>query len=282
MASHPQFSYEFFPPRTSVMEHRLWRAMGQLERLDPLFYSMTYGALGSAQAISVQTAMSMQRESPVPVAAHLTAADATRDTVEKVTEELYTGGIRSIVALRGDASSEDGHYAFASALELVQALRERWDDIDLMVAAYPEVHPQARNAKACLAHLKRKLDAGASRAITQYFFDAEMFLRFRDRADAIGIRQPIIPGILPVHDPEKVASFSARCGASFPAWLAKRFETCGTDAASRHKLAVELAVELSERLIAEGVEHIHLYTLNQTDLCLDISLALGAPLRRAA
>ena len=140
MASHPQFSYEFFPPRTPVMEHRLWRAMGQLERLDPLFYSMTYGALGSAQAISVQTAMSMQRESPVPVAAHLTAADATRDTVEKVSEELYAGGIRSIVALRGDASSGDGHYAFASALELVQALRERWDDIDLMVAAYPEVH----------------------------------------------------------------------------------------------------------------------------------------------
>lgn len=282
MASPPQFSYEFFPPRSSVMEHRLWRAMGQLERLDPLFYSMTYGALGSAQQISVQTAMSMQRESPIRVAAHLTAADATRGTVEKVTEELYAGGIRSIVALRGDASSADGHYAFASALELVKALRKRWDDIDLMVAAYPEVHPQAKNAKACLAHLKRKLDAGASRAITQYFFDAEMFLRFRDRADAIGIRQPIVPGILPVHDPEKVAGFSARCGASFPNWLAERFEACGTDTRSRHKLAVELAVELSERLVAEGVEHLHLYTLNQTDICLDISLALGAPLRRAA
>lgn len=278
--SPAQFSYEFFPPRTPVMERRLWRAMGQLERLDPLFYSMTYGALGSGQSTSVDTALAMHRESPVPVAAHLTAADADADGIERVAKTFYDAGIRSIVALRGD-SVDGGHYGFASTVELVERLAA-WPDLDISVAAYPEVHPEAESADADLRHLKRKLDAGASRAITQYFFDADVFLRFRDRAQAIGIDQPIVPGILPVHDIDKVEVFSQRCGATVPRQLRERFEVVGDDEQARHRLAVDLAVELCDRLIAEGVDHLHLYTLNRTDLSLDISLALGASLRHAA
>ena len=277
-----KLSFEFFPPRSQAMQRRLWRAMGQLERLDPLFYSMTYGALGSAQQVSVDTVLAMHHESPVPVAAHLTAADATRETVEAAATRFYDAGIRAIVTLRGDETQTESRYAFPSAAELVAALHDRWLDVDLNVAAYPEVHPDATSADSCLSHLQRKLDAGATRAITQYFFDADTFLRFRDRAAAKGINKPLVPGILPVHDPDKVKAFSARCGATFPDWLAERFERAGTDASTRYKLAVETALALCEQLRAEGVEHFHFYTLNQTDLCLDISLALGASLRRAA
>ena len=268
------FSYEFFPPRSPKMERRLWRAMGQLERLDPLFYSMTYGALGSAQAISVDTALAMHHESPVPVAAHLTCADAAAEAVRAVARHFYDNGIRRIVALRGDAAGEPV-YGFPSAAELVEALAG-WEGLDISVAAYPEVHPQARDARADLLHLRRKFEAGAARAITQYFFDAEVYLRFRDRARELGIDRPIVPGILPIHDLDKVIAFSARCGASVPARYHALFDRVRGDAAGQYHLALDLAVELCERLRAEGVDHLHLYTLNQTDLCFDISMALGA------
>ena len=278
MSSELKFSFEFFPPRTPPMERRLWRAMGQLERLEPAFYSMTYGALGSAQQISVDTAIAMHRESPVPLAAHLTCADAEAADVMQVVQQYYDAGIRRIVALRGDAVSDEHgreRYAFPSAVELVAALR-LFGDLDISVAAYPEVHPQARSAAADLEHLGRKLAAGANRAITQYFFDADCFLRFRDRALAAGIEQPIVPGILPVHDLDKVRAFSQRCGASVPEEFDTLFAKAGANPRARYRVALELAVTLCERLRAEGVEHIHLYTLNQTDMCLDISLALGA------
>ena len=276
--SKVKFSYEFFPPRTGVMEHRLWRATGQLERLRPEFFSMTYGALGSAQQVSIETAIALQRESPVAIAAHLTCADASAAEVLAVAGKFRDAGIRRLVALRGDAvAGENGQagYAFASAAELVAALL-RIDDFDISVAAYPEVHPQAVNEIADLQHLQRKLDAGARRAITQYFFDAETFLRFRDRASAIGIDKPLVPGILPVHDIDKVIAFSERCGASVPRHYVESFARLVDDPAARYRLSLELAIALCERLIDEGVEQIHLYTLNQTDMCLDISLALGA------
>ena len=276
----PEFSYEFFPPRSAAMERRLWRATGQLERLRPKFFSITYGALGSAQQVSIDSAIAMHRDSPIPVAAHLTCADASREQVLAVARDLHAAGITRFVALRGDAAGEEGNevYGFPSAAELVEGLRSI-ADFDISVAAYPETHPQAESSLADLKHLQRKLDAGANRAITQYFFDPECFLRFRDRAAALGIDKPLVPGILPVHDIDRVIDFSRRCGASVPADFAARFLPVKRDPAATYRLALELAVELCQRLIAEGVDHLHIYTLNQTDMCLDISLALGASLQ---
>lgn len=271
-----QFSYEFFPPRTPAMTRRLWRAVGQLERLNPNFFSMTYGALGSAQQISIESSIAMHQESPVPVAAHLTCTDATRDETNEIARKFHRAGINRIVALRGDSSTEgrlDG--AYENAVDLVEGLK-RIADFDISVAAYPEVHPKASSEVHDLQNLKRKLDAGADRAITQYFFDADCFLRFRDRANQIGIEKPLIPGILPVHDFDKVSSFSQRCGASLPLSYEGLFEKVKHDQQAQYRLSVDLAVELCERLACEGVRQFHLYTLNQTDMCFDISLALGA------
>ena len=274
-----RFSYEFFPPRSDEMVRRLWRTAGQLERLDPLFFSMTYGALGSTQQVSIDTAIAMHRESPVAVAAHLTCADADAAQIDQVAQQFYGAGIRRIVALRGDAvgdATRAPEYGYGSTIELVEALR-KLGDIDISVAAYPEVHPRATSAVADLQHLKRKLEAGANRAITQYFFDADCFLRFRDQAQRLGIEQPIIPGILPVHDYQRVKAFSERCGATVPVSYQAKF-AAADNPESQYQLSLELAVELCEVLNREGVEHFHLYTLNQTDMCLDISLALGASL----
>jgi len=275
-----RFSYEFFPPRSEAMQSRLWRAIGQLERFGPLFFSMTYGAQGSAQQVSIDTALAMHRETPVPIAAHLTCCGADRDEVDAVARRFYDAGIRRIVALRGDASAADekSPRVYTSVVELIESLRAL-GDVDISVAAYPEPHPLAKNALADLQHLKRKLDAGANRAITQYFFDADCFLRFRDRAARLGIDKPIIPGILPVHDLERIRRFSERCGASVPAAFDALFAKVQDQPAAQYRLATELAVELCERLIREGVDCFHFYTLNQTDLCLDISLALGASLQ---
>ena len=271
-----KFSYEFFPPRTSAMTRRLWRAVGQLERLNPEFFSMTYGALGSDQRISVESAIALHEESPVPAAAHLTCAGATRDEIDSVARKLHRAGFNRIVALRGDSANQPSPgNAYNGAAELVEGLR-RIADFDISVAAYPEVHPRASSAAADLEYLKRKLDAGANRAITQFFFDADCFLRFRDRAARIGIEKAVIPGILPIHNFDKVSSFSQRCGTSLPGFYRELFDKTVDDQQAQYRLSVDLAVELCERLAREGAEQIHLYTLNQTDMCLDISLALGA------
>jgi methylenetetrahydrofolate reductase (NADPH) len=270
-----KFSYEFFPPRTSAITRRLWRAVGQLERLNPEFFSMTYGALSSDRQISVESAIALHEESPVPVAAHLTCAGATRNEIDNVARKLHDAGFNRIVALRGDSAiqARSGN-AYNGAAELVEGLRDI-ADFDISVAAYPEVHPQASSAATDLQYLKRKLDAGANRAITQFFFDADCFLRFRDKAIRIGIEKPVIPGILPIHNFDKVSSFSQRCGASLPGFYQELFDRTH-DQKARYSLSVDLAVNLCERLAREGVRQIHLYTLNQTDMCLDISLALGA------
>jgi methylenetetrahydrofolate reductase (NADPH) len=274
------FSYEFFPPRSLPMQNRLWRAIGQLERFGPSFFSMTYGAQGSAREVSIDTALAMHRESPVPIAAHLTCCAAPRAEVDAVARGYYEAGIRRIVALRGDRPQGTAPAAdeYDSVIELIESLREL-GEIDISVAAYPEPHPQAKSALADLRHLQRKLEAGADRAITQYFFEADCFLRFRDRAARLGIDKPLVPGILPVHDIERVRRFSERCGASVPADYGTRFAKVEGRPEEQYRLALELAVELCERLIDEGVDRFHFYTLNQTDLCLDISLALGASLK---
>jgi methylenetetrahydrofolate reductase (NADPH) len=283
-SSNVKFSYEFFPPRSAVMERRLWRAIGQLERLKPEFFSMTYGALGSAQQDSVDTALSMHSESPVEVAAHLTCANTESEKIMRVAKQLHSAGIRRIVALRGDAvegalMNEDCTYY--SSESFVSSLQEYLDEVDISVAAYPEVHPQALSAADDLRHLKRKLDAGANRAITQYFFDADCYLRFRDRALALGIDKTIVPGILPIHDMQKVRTFSERCGAIIPSNFDSMFKALQDDPQATYDLSVELATKLCERLLMEGVDHFHFYTLNQADKCLDISLALGANINSA-
>ena len=274
-----QLSYEFFPPRNPDMVRRLWRTVGQLERYNPSFFSMTYGALGSAKQISIDTAVELHNESSVPVAAHLTCGEASAAEVDQVAHQFYEKGLRRIVALRGDstidAKNEDNGNRYQSVAELIQGLN-KIGDFDISVAAYPEVHPLAKSAKQDLEILKQKLDSGANRAITQYFFDTDSYLRFRDQASAIGIDKPIVPGILPIHDIEKVRSFSQRCGAKFPQHLEVLFDKVKNDSAGQYALSVDLAVQQCQRLQAAGVSEFHLYTLNQTDLCLDVSLALGA------
>ena len=273
--SAPKFSYEFFPPRNLPMQRRLWRAIGQLERLNPEFFSMTYGALGSTQQVSIDTAISMHTESPIPVAAHLTCADSNADELAAVVRQFQDAGIKRIVALRGDAVGDNKSYAYESTIDYIQALTTI-GDFDISVAAYPEVHPQALDAEQDLQHLKAKFDAGANQAITQFFYDVEAYLRFRDRAVAIGINKPIIPGILPIHDFDKVQNFAKSCGASLPGYYQAAYRKIGNDPQATYNLSRDLTVTLCDTLTSEGVDQFHLYTLNQTDMCLDISLALGA------
>ncbi len=280
-ASQLKLSFEFFPPRGERMGRRLWRTIGQLELLQPEFFSLTYGALGSARDSSVDTVLQVHRESSVSTAAHLTCVDATREEVDAVAQQFWNNGIRHIVALRGDArdagagrDAGDGAQGYADAAELVAALR-RIGDFEISVAAYPETHPKAASAAADIAALKRKLDAGASRAISQYFFDAEVFLRFRDRCAAAGIGQPIVPGILPIHDFQQVSRFSRQCGASVPRHYARHFEGMEGNREAQYHLAIDLALETCERLVGEGVDALHFYTLNHTDLCFAVCRGLG-------
>lgn len=273
-----QISYEFFPPRNPDMVRRLWRTVGQLERYSPGFFSMTYGALGSAKQISIDTAIELHNESSVPVAAHLTCGEASAKEVDQVARQFYEKGLRRIVALRGDSSidgqNNDNEKRYQSVANLIQGLK-KIGDFDISVAAYPEVHPLAKSPQQDLEILKQKLDAGANRAITQYFFDTDNYLRFRDQANQIGIDKPIVPGILPIHDIEKVRTFSQRCGAKFPEHYQALFDKAGNDVKACYELSIELAVRQCEHLRKEGISQFHLYTLNQTDMCLDISLALG-------
>ncbi len=281
-SSAPRFSYEFFPPRNLPMQRRFWRTLGQLERFRPDFFSMTYGARGSTKQISIDTALAMQQETAIPVAAHLTCSDGKAEDLKTTLRQFNEAGIQRIVALRGDSAKGMDNYAFKSTIEFIGAIKEI-SNFDISVAAYPEGHPQARSAEQDLQHLKAKLDAGANRAITQFFFDHESYLRFRDRAHAIGISKPIIPGILPIHDFAGVKKFAQDCGASIPEYFEVEFAKCQSDLRANYNLSLDLAVAQCEALMREGVDQFHLYTLNKTDMCLDISLALGATvsMRRA-
>ena len=269
--SQPQLSFEFFPARNAVMEHNLWRSMGQLELLNPAFFSMTYGALGSLRDDSINVVSSMCQQQPVPVAAHLTTAGHTREYMLELAQHFHDEGVRRIVALRGDADGVPG--AITDVAEMVSSLKEV-ADFDISVAAYPEVHPKATSAKADIAHLKRKLDAGASRALTQYFFEADVFLRFRDKAVQAGVEQSIVPGILPVNNLEKVESFSVRCGANVPDSFKRHF--VGTEAGSleQQKIGIEHSLKLCETLIAEGVDALHFYTLNLPNMSFEVARQL--------
>lgn len=275
-------SYEFFPPRQPNQQRRFWRTVGCLETLQPTFFSVTYGALGSASEASLGIVSELINESETPVAAHLTCGGQTPDQVALILDRLEALGIRHIVALRGDRTEpgetvSGGGQPMRYATDLLHLLQQRPAArrvAEISVAAYPEIHPEAANATADLDNLKRKFDAGATRALTQYFYDCDAFLRFRDMAVAAGISNPIVPGLLPVHDIDKVVDFSARCGAKVPESLIARFRPLGNDTAAKFKAATEHGLGMCDRLISEGVTDFHFYTLNQSDLAYEISKEL--------
>ena len=274
----PALSFEFFPPRTEALEAQLWACVRRLEPMAPRFVSVTYGAGGSTQARTHATLTRLLQETALVPAAHLTCVGASRGEVDDVARQYWDAGVRHSVALRGDAPAGEQYaphpdgYAYAS--DLVAGLR-RVADFEISVAAYPEAHPTAQSAQHDLDHLKRKLDAGATRAITQYFFDGAVFLDFLDRALAAGITAPIVPGIMPVSNYAQAARFSAMCGASVPAWLGPLFEGTEDDPETRRMIGAIIAAEQVRLLQANGVDEFHFYTLNRPDLTFAIAHLLG-------
>ncbi len=278
-AAVPAVSFEFFPPKTEAMERMLWESVARLAALSPCFVSVTYGAGGSTRARTHAIVERIQREVGLVAAAHLTCVEATREEIDAVAHAYWDAGIRRIVALRGDPPAGDAVYrptpgGYAYACDLVAGLR-RAADFEISVAAYPEVHPQALSAAADLDNLKRKIDAGACRAITQFFFDNDDYFRFLDRAHAAGIAVPIVPGLLPIHSITGVTGFAARCGAKVPASLVEGFAALEGDADGQRALAVEASVAQCRSLLGQGVGQLHFYTLNRADLPLAVCRELG-------
>ena len=279
-AAAPRISFEFFPPKTPEMDERLWDVIKRVEPLGPRFVSVTYGAGGSTRERTHATVRRIRNETALEPAAHLTCVAATREEIDAVAAQYWEAGIRHIVALRGDPPSgmgeryapHPGGYAFAA--DLVAGLK-RVADFEISVAAYPETHPEAQSNDHDLDNLKRKLDAGANRAITQFFFDVDLFLAFRDRAASAGITVPIVPGILPVTNFAQLKRMSATCGASIPPWMAAHFDGLDDDPDTRRLVATSLAAEQCRRLQANGVNEFHFYTLNRADLIVAICHFLG-------
>jgi methylenetetrahydrofolate reductase (NADPH) len=272
-------SFEFFPPNDAQMEATLWRSVERLAPLTPRFVSVTYGADGSTRERTHRLITRIQRETPLTGAPHLTCIGAPREEILAIARQYWDEGIRHIVALRGDPPRDAAHYVphpqgFAYAADLVAGLKGV-ADFDISVAAYPEVHPEARSAEFDLDNLRRKIDAGASRAITQFFYDSDAFLRFRDACASAGIAACIVPGILPITRFPQVCSFAARCGASIPGWLQERFAGLDEDAETRRLIAAAVAIEQVQNLVRHGVREFHFYTLNRAELTYAICHALG-------
>lgn len=272
-------SFEFFPPKTEKMQETLWECVKRLEPLAPSFVSVTYGAGGTTRERTHDTVVRIARESTLKPAAHLTCVGHSQGEVDDIARRYWDEGIRHIVALRGDAPEGSGAYqptsgGYAYAVDLVKGLK-RINDFEISVAAYPEMHPDAPNSGFDLDNLKRKIDAGATRAISQYFFDVDVYRRFMDRVRAAGITVPVLPGILPVTNFAQVQKFSAACGASVPAWMAKLFEGLDNDPETRRLVAATVAAEQCRALAADGVTDFHFYTLNRADLAYAISHILG-------
>lgn len=279
-------SFEFFPPKTEKMAETLWDAIGTLSPLGPRFVSVTYGAGGSTRERTHATVARIARDTAIPAAAHLTCVDASRDDIAEVARAYWDAGVRHIVALRGDppvagerfCAREDG---YASAADLVTGLRAI-APFEISVAANPETHPEALSPAADLDNLKRKIDAGATRAMTQFFFEPDTFFRFRDAAAAAGISAPIIPGIMPVSNFAAIRRMSAMCGTMVPDWLAQLFDGLDDLPAARQLVAATTAAELCRRLYAGGVRDFHFYTLNRAELSYAICHMLGVrPVRPA-
>jgi methylenetetrahydrofolate reductase (NADH) len=286
--SHPLFehtagdidvSFEFFPPRTAKMEEVLWESVKTLEPLAPRFVSVTYGAGGSTRERTHNTVVRIARETSLEAAAHLTCVEASRAEIDEVALGYWQAGIRHVVALRGDPPEPGKPFqarpdGYANAAELVAGLK-RVAPFEISVAAYPEVHPEAGTQQADLDNLKRKIDAGADRAITQFFFTPDCFFRFRDRVAANGIATELVPGILPVSNVAQTRKFAALCGAAIPPWMDRLFEGLDNLPAARQLVAATVAAELCGRLYAGGVRHFHFYTLNRAELAYAICHLLG-------
>lgn len=272
-------SFEFFPPKTAELEQKLWQAVGRLAPLQPRFVSVTYGADGSTRDRTHAIVKRIVRETGLTCAPHLTCVGAGRGEVLDIARRYHDEGIRHIVALRGDPPAGETGYrphpeGFGYAADLVAGLK-RVADFDISVAAYPDQHPEAHSIESDIDNLKRKFDAGASRAITQFFFDVERFLRFRDRCAAAGITGPLVPGLLPIHKFSQLLGFARRCGAGIPGWLHQRFEGIDEDPETRQMIAASVAIELVGRLRSHGVSEFHFYTLNRAELTYAICCALG-------
>ena len=277
-------SFEFFPPRSADAAAQLWGDMEKFESLTPKFASVTYGAGGSTRDCTFETAARIGRETSIAPAAHLTCVGASREEVDAVAQDFWDAGIFHIVALRGDGDQETGAYepypgGYAYAADLVAGLKDV-ADFEISVAAYPEAHPESSNWIQDIENLKRKVDAGADRAITQFFFDPELFLRYLERVRVAGIDIPIVPGILPITNFERTCSFAKRCGATVPDWLAALFEGLDEDPATRNLVAAVAAAEHCRQLQAAGIREFHFYTLNRADLTTAICKILRNPVLR--
>lgn len=278
---NPTVSFEFFPPKSEEMELKLWDSLKALEPLGPTFVSVTYGAGGGTRERTHHTVRRIIEETALKPAAHLTCVNASRDEVDQVARNYWEAGVRHIVALRGDPpqgmetySPHPQGYRYSS--ELIAGLK-RLHDFEISVAAFPEKHPNSTSFDADIDYLKQKIDAGATRAITQYFFDTDHYFRFRDRLEKRGITIPVVPGILPIGNFAQVKKFSAMCGASIPAWLEEKFGGLDQNPARRNEASINLAAEQCRKLLAAGVQHLHFYTLNRADLTAGVCRLLNFP-----
>ncbi|CAN5516661.1 methylenetetrahydrofolate reductase [NAD(P)H] [soil metagenome] len=279
LAGDAAISFEFFPPKNEKMEASMWEAVQTLAPLAPRFVSVTYGAGGTTRDRTHATVARIQRETAIAAAAHLTCVEATREEIDAVAEGYWSAGVRHIVALRGDMPTLGMPYAphpggYANAAALVAGLK-KLHPFEISVAAYPECHPESGGQQPDIDNLKRKFDAGANRAITQFFFSPEAYFRFRDRAAAAGISGEIVPGILPVSNVAQTRKFAGMCGAEIPAWMDRLFEGLDDHPAARQLVAATVAAEMCRRLYAGGERAFHFYTLNRAELSYAICHLLG-------
>ena len=277
----PAISFEFFPPKTEEMERNLWDTIKRLAPLHPNFVSVTYGAGGSTRERTHSTIARIRNETELLPAAHLTCVGAARGEIDDIVDRYHDVGVRHIVALRGDPPGGIGTPYFThpdgyqSSAELVAGIRKRYGDIEISVSAYPEKHPESRDIDADIDILKAKVDAGAARAITQVFFDNDLYFRYLDRVRARGITIPIVPGIMPMHNFKQARNFVTRAGTSVPNWLAEKFEGLDNDPETRKLVAATVAAGQVQKLAKHGVDTFHFYTMNRADLVFAISHLLG-------
>lgn len=274
----PKVSFEFFPPKSLEASFKLWDTLGVLAPLDPQFVSVTYGAGGTTRALTHEAVRTINKNYGVPVSAHLTCVDATRAETLEIAESYAAAGVTDIVALRGDPPNGQGRFTphpdgFAGSVDLIEALAKT-GKFTLRVGAYPDPHPEAATMQDCVDHLKRKIDAGASSAITQFFFEAETFFRFRDACASSGVTAPIIPGILPINSWSGVRKFAEACGTIVPTWLDEVYDKAIRDGRER-LLSTAICTELCADLVEGGVDALHFYTLNTPEMTREVCAALG-------
>jgi methylenetetrahydrofolate reductase (NADPH) len=274
----PKVSFEFFPPQNLEGSFRLWDTVQTLAPLDPRFVSVTYGAGGTTRDLTRDAVATLHKSSGLNVAAHLTCVNATRAETLAIADSFAAAGVTEIVALRGDPPKGQGRFVphpdgFANSCDLIEALAAT-GKFTIRVGAYPDIHPEAASGQADVEWLKRKIDAGASEALTQFFFEAETFFRFRDACEKAGIDAPIVPGILPIENWKGARNFARRCGTTIPAWVEDAFDKAVRDG-REDLLATALCTELCSDLMEGGVDSLHFYTLNRPELTRDVCHALG-------